>query len=357
MVRARFRRARTLLVYWRHGELVFENFRTRRAVNAAPATLHVLQLLEDWVTAEHLSARMPQVSRKSLRRTLRQLLAHGLVVRQGTAQARQDALVERTWEHWLHAARLHFASKDVRFIQGRRKERLLQSYLQQSRPPARSKRYPGARVFRLPEPAFPRGEFPQTLLARTTHREFSRAVLSLEALAQLLSLTWGVKGQYQTPLGALFHKTSPSGGARHPIEAYVLSLRVEGLPQGLYHYDCERHRLEFLRRVRAREAAIRYCAGQRFAGGAAALFLMTAVFPRSMWKYRFARAYRVILLDAGHLCQTFCLAATWLGLAPFCTAALDDSSIERDLGLDGVTESVLYAAGVGVPPALRMGRG
>ena len=76
---------------------------------------------------------------------------------------------------------------------------------------------------------------------------------------------------------------------------------------------------------------------------------MTAVFPRTMWKYRVARAYRVVLLDAGHLCQTFCLVATWLGLAPFCTAALKDTLIEKDLGIDGIRESVLYVAGVGLP--------
>jgi hypothetical protein len=70
-----------------------------------------------------------------------------------------------------------------------------------------------------------------------------------------------------------------------------------------------------------------------------------------MWKYHLARAYRVVLLDAGHLCQTFCLVATWLGLAPFCTAtaALKDTLIEKDLGIDGIRESVLYVAGVGLP--------
>ena len=44
--------------------------------------------------------------------------------------------------------------------------------------------------------------------------------------------------------------------------------------------------------------------------------------------------------------------ATWLKLAPFCTMALADSKIEKDLGVDGITESVLYAAGVGVRPTL-----
>ena len=32
------------------------------------------------------------------------------------------------------------------------------------------------------------------------------------------------------------------------------------------------------------------------------------------------------------------------------TMALADSRIERDLGIDGVSESVIYAAGVGVRP-------
>jgi len=63
----------------------------------------------------------------------------------------------------------------------------------------------------------------------------------------------------------------------------------------------------------------------------------------------FAR-WRAPLDRVRHLCQTFCLTATWLGLAPFCTIAFNDSSIERMLGVDGISESVLYAAGAGTRP-------
>ena len=77
--------------------------------------------------------------------------------------------------------------------------------------------------------------------------------------------------------------------------------------------------------------------------------IMTAVIERSRWKYRMARAYRVLLTEAGHLCQVFYLVATALGLAPFCTMALADSVIEQDLRLDAINESVLYVAGVGLP--------
>ena len=86
-----------------------------------------------------------------------------------------------------------------------------------------------------------------------------------------------------------------------------------------------------------------------FAAANVHIFL-TAVLSRQLWRYPYARAYRAALAEAGHVCQTFCLTATWLGLAPFCLMGLSDSRLEKDLGLDGITESVLYAAGVGQRP-------
>ena len=74
------------------------------------------------------------------------------------------------------------------------------------------------------------------------------------------------------------------------------------------------------------------------------------MFERVQWKYRFPRAYRTVLTEAGHFCQTFCLVATDLGLAPFCTQAIVEDAIEADLAIDGLRESVLYAAGVGLRP-------
>ncbi len=216
--------------------------------------------------------------------------------------------------------------------------------------PESAKHYSKALQFPLPAPE--RGsEFVRVLLARRTWRRFSRRPLKLSALGTLLGLTWGVQRWMKLPgLGRVALKTSPSGGARHPVEVYVLALGVRGLPRGLYHYAADRHRLELLRKGASFRQVASYLPGQSWYGSAAALMLMTAVFARTQWRYQFSRAYRVVLAEAGHVCQTFCLVATWLGLAPFCTAALADSRIEKDLGVDGVTESVLYAAGVGTRP-------
>jgi len=120
--------------------------------------------------------------------------------------------------------------------------------------------------------------------------------------------------------------------------------------RGLYHYRADTHELERLSKEATPRQVAKYLPGQSWYGAASALVLLTAVFARTQWRYPFARADRVVLADSGHLCQTFCLTASWLGLAPFCTMALADSVIERDLGIDGVSESVIYAAGFGTRP-------
>src|SRR6185437_15482574 len=122
------------------------------------------------------------------------------------------------------------------------------------------------------------GEFTRVLMARRTHRDFSPRPLSQDTISKLLYYTWGVTGTLEAPpFGRLFHKTSPSGGARHPGEVYLLALRVKGLAQGLYHYDGLHHRLERLRTLSAVPKAVAYAAGQDFVGDASALFIMTAV--------------------------------------------------------------------------------
>ena len=131
-------------------------------------------------------------------------------------------------------------------------------------------------------------------------------------------------------------KTSPSGGARHPLEAYVLVRRVAGLDSGVYHYAADVHQLERLASAGAAPAFDEVLPTQWWYRDAGALVLLTAVFERTRWRYEGPRAYRAVLIEAGHVCQTFCLTATWLGLAPFCSMALADSAIENMLGLDGV---------------------
>jgi SagB-type dehydrogenase family enzyme len=349
----RLRRAKTVFAYWSEKKLIFENYRTRVAIAAAPVTAEVLDLLEGWCSPSRLYGWLPEYTCSSIDRALRGLIKAGILVREGSREALEDERLASTWSSWLpHAGIFHFATKDVGYVTSAAQITLfLRGYLKDSpQPPFFKHSY--ETWLQLTKPASDNNEFLNTLLSRRTHREFSSERLPLETLSKLLFYTWGVTG-YLRPslLGKLPLKTSPAAGARHAIEVYVLALRVKGLSRGLYHYAPNRHRLELISLSHATRQATEYCAGQDWVQNAAALFIMTAVWERSMWKYRFSRAYRTVLLDAGHLCQTFCLMGTHLQLAPFCTAALKDSAIEKDLGIDGLSESVLYLAGVGVPKA------
>ena len=97
----------------------------------------------------------------------------------------------------------------------------------------------------------------------------------------------------------------------------MLAVRVRGVAPGLYHFSPRTGRLHLVRRGATREQLVAYLSDQWWYQDAAALVLMTAVLPRVRWRYPGPRVYRSVLLDAGHICQTFCLVATWLKLAPF----------------------------------------
>lgn len=347
----RWRRATSIFSYWLEGQFVIENYRTQALFSANPITARVLDVFGDWRSLEEAHRELSQYSHQSLVRTMRQLAREGLLLREGSPQAKQDERFAAIWSSWLpHAAILHFGTKDTPYTASETQTaKQLRSYLKQSPQPDFFK--PShSNPISLPEVQLADSEFSAVLLERRTHREFMQGKMELNDLSALLFYTWGVTGFLDAGiLGPLPQKTSPSAGARHPCEVYVLARRVTKLAPGLYHYAANKHALEQVSAGIPRGRASQYCAGQRWVEQAAALFLITAVFPRSMWKYRFPRTYRTVLLDAGHLCQTFCLVATHLRLAPFCTMALKDSLIERDLGIDGFNEAILYVAGVGLP--------
>jgi SagB-type dehydrogenase family enzyme len=329
---------------------VIENFVTRIAVSAPPITVQILSLFDEWRPRGAIATELAEFSRSSVRRAVRELVEHTLLVEERSAIARLDEQVADTWRRWLPHGSFHFATKDAPFADARQWKRLAKAIRASSPQPPLAKSYPNRPAKMLPPARTGSDEFLHVLLARKTHREFSGESLPLESLATLLRYTWGSTGTLESPnFGTLFHKTSPSGGARHPAEVYVAALDVDGLAPGLYHYNHVDHTLEQLRTGNLRDEVLRNTLGQEHVGNACAVCFMTAVFPRSSYKYHTARAYRVVTLDTGHVAQTFCLVATWLGLAPFTTAAVADTAIERALGIDGVSESVLYVAGVGVP--------
>jgi SagB-type dehydrogenase family enzyme len=344
------RSARCQSAYWHNGDLRLVNYLTRSRFAANPIVLELLRFFFSPGTIRDAMLEFNSYTRESVGETILQLIEAQLLLECDSPEALRDEQADSSWGPWLPEGGFHFLTKDAPYVGGDWTiDRLMQTIPNTPQPPL-FKKTVGAESLALPLQYTETDSFFQTLHARRTQRKFSAAGVSLESIAQLLQTTWGIQGYIETKyFGPLPLKTSPSGGARNPIEVYLMALKVTGLDAGLYHYDARDHALERISPEATPQMARAYCADQPYVARAAALFIMTGVFARTMWKYHHPRAYRVVLLDAGHLGQTFCLTATRMGLAPFSTAALKDSLIENDLGIDGIAESVLYVTGVGRP--------
>jgi|EndMetStandDraft_5_1072996.scaffolds.fasta_scaffold01118_8 SagB-type dehydrogenase family enzyme len=360
-----YRRSPALICYWQDGTLLLENYAIREKAEASPIVLEVLDALSDWQSASALHSRLTKIPPPMIDDLLEALVVHGLVDRDGHDRAdggRTDRSSEKAgleaWKAWTPAATyFHLTTKDVAFTPRAETNRALKKRAIDSPPPPHLKEPVSSVRIALPAPVMPTADadsFKKVLTERRTWRRFGTRALSLDELGTLLGMTFGVQDWIEIGAwGRMPLKTAPSGGARHSIEAYVLVRHVSGLKPGLYHYQPAAHELHPIRTKPAAAAAadIRaYLPRQDWYRAASALILMTAVFPRVQWRYPFARAYRTVIAEAGHHCQNVCLVATSLGLAPFCTMALADTRIEKDLGIDGLNESVLYAAGVGPRP-------
>lgn len=346
----RVRRSRHLVSYWTDEGIVITNYATGSSVVGDALVSHVLNLSGDWTNLRTLRERLEGVPARTVDELVQSMIDEHLLVRDGDRLDRRERALD-TWNAWNPAAGFfHFSTKDqTPPANPAPAEQALQREAQTRGVPAPVKRYQRSARVALPPPSKD-GEFARVLLERRTWRSFGESSVTLADVSTLLNLAWGVQKTAQSTVGEVRLKTSPSSGARQPLEAYMLAVAVDGLGSGLYHYRGDEHSLELVKKGASSKTIARYLPGQGWYERAAALFLMTAVFARTQWRYRFPRAYRSVLFEAGHACQTFCLAATWLGMAPFCTGRFADSFVERQLRIDGVRESFIYGAGVGCRP-------
>jgi putative peptide maturation dehydrogenase len=198
------------------------------------------------------------------------------------------------------------------------------------------------------------GEFFRALLARRTTRAFMQSrALPLAALETMMYAVFAAHGIKQLATGiTAIKRTSASGGGLHPTEAYVLAIKVDGLPTGLYHYEIGTHALAPMKayaEAEARALATRFVAGQAYFAEAHVMVLHVLRMDRHFWKYSgHHKAYKAVLMDSAHLSQTFYLTAAHLGLGAFYTAAINDGDIAEELGLDPLAHAPVGISGLGI---------
>ncbi|MFT5729242.1 MAG: SagB-type dehydrogenase family enzyme [Desulforhopalus sp.] len=195
------------------------------------------------------------------------------------------------------------------------------------------------------QPDIPQSDVVETIASRKSRRSFNTSSLSIQELSFLL---WATQGLRDPPGNTPQYRNVPSAGARHSFETYLFIHRVEMIPKGLYRYLPLTHELVLLyeehQTLKTEISSAVF--GQKFVTNSAVTFVWATVPERMEWRYLEA-AHRVILLDAGHVCQNLYLACENIGAGTCAIAAYDQEAMDSLLGVNGESEFTVYLAPVG----------
>ncbi len=209
--------------------------------------------------------------------------------------------------------------------------------------PAKPPKTPSPAILSLPKPQIDNApSLWKALLKRRSFRDYIREPLSQSELSTLLWATQGITEIAPSP----WFRTAPSAGALHPIDAYLMVNRVEGLEPGIYFLRISDFTLEMKKQGDFSSQIVEAALDQDLFHTAAVVFIWVAVIHRSRQKYR-QRAYRYIYLDCGHICQNLYLAATAMSLGCCGIGAFFDDEVNEVVGVDGLEETAIYLAAVG----------
>ncbi|MBI5522763.1 MAG: SagB/ThcOx family dehydrogenase [Desulfarculus sp.] len=197
------------------------------------------------------------------------------------------------------------------------------------------------------EPARPPGAaFLDLALAWPPPAHDPAGPLDAAGLAAALLLAAGITARAWDGPEAPGLRAAASAGALYPAELYVAACGITGLDDGLYHFCPAGPGLTPLW-----DGPLAAALGRMLGQTPSALtFALTAMYWRSLWKYR-GRAYRYCLLDAGHMLANLELACAAWGHGQRTCLDFPDRSLNVFLGLASDDEAALALVQAGPRPA------
>lgn len=181
---------------------------------------------------------------------------------------------------------------------------------------------------KLPKPDLTGEQSVELLLQqRRSVRSYQKSSLNLAEVGQLL---WSAQGV----TSAQGLRTAPSAGALYPLKLFVVVGEVNDLPPGIYQYNPEQHSLLKTANGDSRKLLQKAALDQSCISDAAIIFVFTAIYQRTTWKYG-ERGVRYVHMEVGHAGQNLFLQAQALRLGTVVVGAFDDDEVRKVLNLDG----------------------
>lgn len=183
----------------------------------------------------------------------------------------------------------------------------------------------------------------EAIACRKSIRDFSSEPISQLQLSQIL---WSAQGITDSQ-GR--RRAVPSAGATYPLEIFVVCGRnsVEGMDEGVYHYNIGNHSLTLHHKGEVRLELARAALDQEYIYEAPVDIVICAVYERTTRDYG-NRGERYVHIEVGHAGQNIYLQATALGLATVAIGAFHDEQVREVLRLDKQYRP-LYIMPIGKP--------
>lgn len=211
--------------------------------------------------------------------------------------------------------------------------------------PLQFKIYPTLEVTRLPREARQTGVSALSAIANIEIKS-SRAILDLEALAQILFLSAGITKSKRYPGGETFFRAAACTGALYEIELYLVTGELPGLEAGVYHFGVAEFGLRKLREGDFRQILADATGQQRSVSEAPLTIICTGTYWRNAWKYQ-ARTYRHFGWDNGTILANLLAVTSALGVQAKVVAGFLDDQVNRLLDLDTQREVAFSIVAIG----------
>jgi SagB-type dehydrogenase family enzyme len=303
-------------------------FLSKSFIRCSVNMLYWLSYFKNGRSIDQAETDHPDYPQDTLRREVAELTDSKVVAAIGSAQHAVFETYKRCWEWDLTTALYHFTVMDNEFMSDEAaRQKQLDRLVNETPPPFY---WEQRREDAIPLPDMPTSESTQlfeVIKRRRTNRTSQGKSINLEQLSSCLQSGLGIVGTIKATSGDVPLTTTPSGGARNPFEAYVIVRRCDDLAAGVYHYCAANHSLELVQAMPTEAQLAGFFAGQTWVDDMAVVVVLVAIFERTMWKYEDPNAYRVILIQAGHIGQNIMLMATQNGLTACPTAALAHSNL------------------------------
>ena len=180
---------------------------------------------------------------------------------------------------------------------------------------------------KLPKPELTGKQSVELLLQqRRSVRSYKKSALNLTEVGQLL---WSAQGVSD----AQGLRTAPSAGALYPLKLFVVVGDMNELSPGIYQYNPEEHSLLKTANGDLRKSLQKAALNQSCIVDAAIIFVFTANYQRTTWKYG-KRGVRYVHMEVGHAGQNLFLQAEALHLGTVVVGAFDDDEVREVLNLD-----------------------